>query len=464
MSSAVNGSTIADWKRTIPITGIGGAANGFDPVAGGIDLASVWSYNEAYNGPTTYRFVEAPNTALGLNVGAGYKAFIMGDRGTYTFPIAVINPTPCVVSVTNPPNIGTISLPVTYHNYGAPFRDGFNFVGNPYPCEIDWDSPNWVKTNINNAIYQLDPEKPNGGAYYSYVGGVVSDGRANPNIIASSQGFFVKASTTPGLVINETVKVVNAGNTGNFREAPNQINDLLRLRFTDNAGNSDYAVVRFRAGSTAAFEGDYDALKISNTHMNISSNPTGTLPLSINTMDYQGAVTYIPLSVSAASPGSYSILASGLGSFADSVSLSLQDNYLGSSQPVAQGFSYPFQVTPDANSSGTGRFVLVATVARQELVTGTANSGVAKTGIKVYPNPNNGTSLTIDFYNLLEDSFQLNIKDITGNSVITKSINSGGALTYRTEISDFGTLPSGVYFVNIHTANVNLIEKVVLVK
>jgi hypothetical protein len=388
----------------------------------------------------------------------------MGDRNTYTFPIAVINPTPCVVSVTNPPNTGTISLPVTYHNYNAPFRDGFNFVGNPYPCEIDWDSPNWVKTNINNAIYQLDPEKPNGGAYFSYVGGVASDGRANPNIIASSQGFFVKASTTPGLVINETAKVVNAGNTGNFREAPDQISDLLRLQFADNAGNSDYAVVRFRGGSTAAFEGDYDALKISNTYLNISSNPTGTLPLSINTMDYQGAVTYIPLSVTAVAAGSYSILASGLGSFADSVSLSLQDNYLGVSQPVTEGSSYPFQVTSDANSSGTGRFVLVANVVRQELVTVINAANEVGQLFKAYPNPNKGTSLKLDFYNFDKGNIVITVSDVSGNTVIATVANPDGGNLYSTDLPGFADLSSGLYIISAGSDNIHLVTKVVISK
>ncbi|MEA3450367.1 MAG: hypothetical protein U9Q83_00525, partial [Bacteroidota bacterium] len=52
-------------------------------------------------------------------------------------------------------NTGNKSLSVTYTEASAApdINKGWNFVGNPYPANLDWDHPDWTKTNVDNAIY-----------------------------------------------------------------------------------------------------------------------------------------------------------------------------------------------------------------------------------------------------------------------------------------------------------------------
>ena len=67
----------------------------------------------------------------------------------------------------------------------------WNFVGNPYPCTINWDASGWTKTNINDAIYIWDATLNSGqGGYMSYIGGVGTDGGSE--FIPPSQGFFIE--------------------------------------------------------------------------------------------------------------------------------------------------------------------------------------------------------------------------------------------------------------------------------
>jgi hypothetical protein len=98
------------------------------------------------------------------------------------------------------------------------------------------------------------------------------------------------------------------------------------------------------------------------------------------------------------------------------------------------------------------------------LVTGTANSGVAKTGIKVYPNPNNGTSLTIDFYNFNKGNIGIIVRDISGNTVISSSTNSDGNGLFSFELPGFANLSSGIYIISAASDDVHLTSKVAVTR
>ena len=78
------------------------------------------------------------------------------------------------------------------YNKNHTYTKGFNLVGNPYPSPVDWNSPGWTKTNIDDAIYffrSAGTDKYT-GTYSSFVNGLSSDG-VSTSIIPSMQGFFV---------------------------------------------------------------------------------------------------------------------------------------------------------------------------------------------------------------------------------------------------------------------------------
>ena len=132
--------------------------------------------------------------------------------------------------------------------------NGFNLVGNPYPCAIDWDAATgWTKTNVNNAIYFFKENQ-----YASYVNGTGTNG--GTQYIPSLQGFFVRrnqsAFGTGTLKMDNNVRVHN---TTSFYKSLNS--DLLRLKVTGNSFN-DETVIRFNDAASSGFDGNMDAYKL----------------------------------------------------------------------------------------------------------------------------------------------------------------------------------------------------------
>ncbi|MFZ4707413.1 MAG: hypothetical protein ACOYMF_15530, partial [Bacteroidales bacterium] len=96
--------------------------------------------------------------------------------------------------------------------------NGWNFVGNPYSCPIDWTiASGWTKTNLDNAIYIW-----NGSVYASYNAGVGANG--GTQYIPQFQGFFVHAippqpppqAQTPAIAIKKAART-HSGNSTNFK-------------------------------------------------------------------------------------------------------------------------------------------------------------------------------------------------------------------------------------------------------
>jgi hypothetical protein len=75
-------------------------------------------------------------------------------------------------------------------NYNLPIAAGgtvdpdWNFLGNPYPCGIDWAQVS-DKTNVVGSAFYVY----NGSSYVNHNG---TSGTANSSVIPPMQGFFVK--------------------------------------------------------------------------------------------------------------------------------------------------------------------------------------------------------------------------------------------------------------------------------
>jgi len=75
---------------------------------------------------------------------------------------------------------------------------GFNMVGNPYPCTIDWctaySNTGITRTNVNPTIYEYDPVT---NQYDTFIATSSAGGTATGNgsrYVMSGQGFFVQAN------------------------------------------------------------------------------------------------------------------------------------------------------------------------------------------------------------------------------------------------------------------------------
>ena len=78
---------------------------------------------------------------------------------------------------------------------------------NPYPSPIDWQaSSGWNKSSVSNAIYFYKSTGPYGGSYKTFVNGFGIPAGVT-GVIAPMQGFFVKASSTGTLSVNNSARI-----------------------------------------------------------------------------------------------------------------------------------------------------------------------------------------------------------------------------------------------------------------
>ena len=107
------------------------------------------------------------------------------------------------LSVTGTPYKSTQVIPVTQTGGAGSGDDqnGWNLIGNPYPCTIDWDLV--TKSGIEDAVWIWNASDGQYGLHWS---GGSSSGVTNE--IAHSQAFWVKAISSSGsITINENDKV-----------------------------------------------------------------------------------------------------------------------------------------------------------------------------------------------------------------------------------------------------------------
>ena len=191
---------------------------------------------------------QVPNsTAEPVQMGQGWWIWC-GDslQGTNPFTIDAVGPI----------YQGDLNLPVSYTpTSGNLNEDGWNMIANPYHCTIDWDASDWVKTNVDGAIFIWNPDL---AQYASYVGGVGTN--LGNNKIASSQAFWVHTNgPAPQLTIKESCKIDQ--DHGFIKKAAQQLS-LLRLELNSATSIlSDETVLRFDNNATTNFDTDYDALK-----------------------------------------------------------------------------------------------------------------------------------------------------------------------------------------------------------
>jgi hypothetical protein len=312
LGTPIQGATLAQWYDNFPMQGFTGVYGG-----GSSGFVSVYTYNETIAGlfDANGSYLAATNITNSIPVGKGFWLYLgsAGAGGSST-----VNTQPITIDVTGQPYIGGFNFNPTYTNSGNPFDDGFNLVANPYPSAIDWLSPNWTKTNINNAIYMYQADN---GQYASFVGGIATNGGSR--YIASSQGFYIQTNAAnPTLIITE-----NAKSTANpvliKEEDPSHV---LRLKIVGNE-LSDEMVIHLNNQATNDFDGSFDAKKIfSNDPNNPSiSSVCNNRDLAINSLPFSGTTLSIPIRVTVGSSGMYHLNWSGLQGFDEATCIVLED-------------------------------------------------------------------------------------------------------------------------------------------
>jgi hypothetical protein len=247
------------------------------------------------------------------------------------------------------PNSGEISQSISSS------EDGWNLIGNPYPCYIDWQtnakSPQgWQRGSIASAIYY--PDASGSGNYSIYVPGS-DDASLNggSRYIAPMQGFFVKARQSGVIQVNNQVVAQNISFPGNILH-----NTALKLRVEGN-GFSDETVIRFNTTSTFAFDDDFDAYKMTlneNAPSLFSIIGDGT-KMAINTLPDLSSDLTVPIGLTCNTDKEFKLTVFGGANFGFRYPLTLEDKETKTFIDLRVDSTYVFHHTP---LSDPNRFVL----------------------------------------------------------------------------------------------------------
>ncbi|MCX6278582.1 MAG: T9SS type A sorting domain-containing protein [Bacteroidetes bacterium] len=215
----------------------------------------------------------------------------------------------------------------------------WNLIGNPFPSAIDWDAV--TKTVLADGYYNIYNEAKSGGAgYESYLDVTHKTAGANGKI-AATQGFFVKAASTP-LDIPNTARVHD--NNWLKSSESNPVNQLkLKL---GNAVNYDEALIIFEANGSLN-KGWYDASKLFS--MNVEVPQVYTMKdngrICINSLPATNDPITVPVGMLIPSDGNYTLDLSGIESFSSRPGIILEDLKTNTTQNMVQTPVYSFSAS-----------------------------------------------------------------------------------------------------------------------
>ncbi|MCC8425096.1 T9SS type A sorting domain-containing protein [Mucilaginibacter sp. UR6-11] len=362
------------------ITGSGGATNGFD-VAGSPTL---YLYREDALPNANYRAVTKINNSptyktgtvdgdFNMPVGNGLLFFFRGNNGTNSGT----PPSDVVLSTSGRVNQGQIIVK-NWFNYGSSNLaystpngsnlEGFNLVGNPYPCSIDWNtafsgtmSNGIYAPNTDQTIYIYNATSKNYATYLNTGANTGTGTNGGTNIIPSGQGFFVHATTTGAqLVFNESAKV-NAHPTSLLLNAATPtVTRQMRLQLSKDSINKDENVFVFNDAALSGYRKNEDALYLKGSGaVSLSNLSTDNRALAINQLPFSKQTQVIPLNVTVNAAGIYKLSLTELSNIPQIYDVWLKDAYKNDSLDIKANKTYSFNVTGDAATAGANRFKLV---------------------------------------------------------------------------------------------------------
>jgi hypothetical protein len=263
---------------------------------------------------------------------------------------------PVVWDVTGTLNQGDIHLPVAITADMAP-SNGWNLVGNPYPCSIDWDieGPNgWTKENISPVFCIRDNGLGSWGNV-RYWDGDVNYSDIPEGHIAAGQSFWVKAiGPNPQLIAREGAKVTNDASF--YRKAESYIPSFVLILKKDPYMDKAYYKVRPEANTN--FD-EWDAIKIDNDNFDISTLSDDGFSLAINSRDsLPCGEKYVKVRVKDLKQGTYKLELDTRYDFG-AYHYTWIDSYFGTETPLHPGEDINIEVTEDPVSKSLTRFALL---------------------------------------------------------------------------------------------------------
>jgi len=344
------------WNQLIDDILISGpGAGGFD--VNGSGFPSAYYYTESVAGdcgPNGWNFPANVSNSVPNN--RGIKFFFRGDRdpGRLIWN-NVLGMVAVTLDFTGTLNQGTQNMGITYTNNGNSSWDGWNFVPNPYPSAIDWNSASgWTKTNVSGTIYVWNAQS---GTYATWNGASGTNGMTNGRI-SMGQGFWVKATTTsPTLSMTEAVKVGTA--TSGFFKTNSEIPNTFRITMVQDSVVWDDAVFNFDKNFDRTYQKETgDALKLVNSSINLWSVSSDNEPLVINNYPMPQQADTVLLGMTSSNGGIFTLKFS-TDSVPQEILMFLIDEYRNRVVDVRKEKEWKVLINADSQSYALGRLKLV---------------------------------------------------------------------------------------------------------
>ncbi len=321
-----------------------------------------------------------------IPVGNGYLCFNRGNRAATSFSAETKStyvPQTVTLSTNGTLNAGQITIrdwftpsssSLSYTSSSPSNVKGFNLVGNPYACAIDWDSFQSSSTtsgiygnNISSTMYTLDPVTKTYGSYIAGSSGIGSSSSVS-NIISSGQGFFVVTNGSgASLIFNESAKTPT-NNTGAklLMGKPitrTAINSYLRLQLMGKDSTiCDQTLIRFNNQASLIYDTNVDAeYKPGFGTVSLSSLSSDMIKLCINTIPMPKQQNErIKLNITANKTGNYTLSLRNIVAIPQLYDIWIVDNYKKDSVDLRASKTYSLDINnTDTTSFGSNRLTLV---------------------------------------------------------------------------------------------------------
>ncbi|MBN1338982.1 MAG: hypothetical protein JXA03_06650 [Bacteroidales bacterium] len=325
-----------------------------------------------------------------LNVARGYGAWASaGITGTTTVEFRGLL------------NSGDKAAPVTFSN-GAGEGHGWNFVGNPFPSSLEWNT-NWTTANIDATAYFWN------GIQYLTWNRLTEIGTAPSGEIPVTQGFFVKANAaSPSLTMPQSARIHSyqpfyKSSMGNLH---------LSLVLNGN-GYSDEMILCEYPGAGGGFDSDFDAYELGGITEcpQIYSLAEGNR-LTVNALAGFEAGMVVPVGFEAGVAGRYIISFAGSEAIPDYLDVFFEDMELNKLINIKLVSQYGFFTPAGAHN---GRFRILF---ENNAESGEKAAGIMA-GIKIFTDEN-GIRVISDE----ELSGTVEVYSILGQLILSQEFNS----------------------------------------